>query len=81
VKVLTGLEQAGLLKRTRSKRDKRAVELRLSARGAELARKSAELADAFNEKILSPLRASERMKFVDMLARLADPHPVSRCSA
>ncbi len=77
-KLLAKFEEDGVLKRTRSKRDRRAVELRLTTRGAELAKESTQLADAFNERTLAPLRPSDRTKFMQMLVRLAAPHPVAQ---
>lgn len=77
VKILSAFEQDGTLKRTRSKRDRRAVELALTQRGLELARRSARLAGEFNEQTLAPLRPADRAKFMGMLALLAKPHPVA----
>mgnify|MGYP000226262687 CR=1 FL=1 len=77
LRLLAKFEEDGFLRRTRSKRDRRAVELRLTARGAELARESTRLADEFNERTLSPLRPGDRARFMHMLVQLAEPHPVA----
>lgn len=77
VKILAAFEQDGTLRRTRSKRDRRAVELALTQRGLELARRSTSRADEFNERTLAPLRPTDRAKFMKMLALLAEPHPVA----
>jgi DNA-binding MarR family transcriptional regulator len=78
VKLLGQFERDGVIRRTRSKRDRRAVELRLTARGTELAKQTTRLADEFNEQTLSPLRPGDRAKFMQMLVLLSDPHPVAR---
>lgn len=78
VKILGKFEDEGVLKRSRSKRDRRAVELKLTARGVELARRSARLADEFNERTLARLKPGERDEFMTMLVRLAAPHPIAR---
>lgn len=70
VKILLKLETRGFIKRKRSSRDKRAVELVLTARGQKAATQAAALADEFNELTLSPLSESERKQFLQMLSRL-----------
>jgi DNA-binding MarR family transcriptional regulator len=70
VKILLKLETKGLIKRKRSSRDKRAVELVLTARGQKAAVQAATMADEFNQLTLSPLSESERKQFLQMLSRL-----------
>jgi DNA-binding MarR family transcriptional regulator len=72
VKILLKLETKGLIKRKRSSRDKRAVELVLTARGQKAAVQAATMADEFNQLTLSPLSESERKQFLQMLSRLVD---------
>lgn len=70
VKVLLKLETKGLIKRKRSTRDKRAVELVLTARGEQTAVQAAQMADEFNRLTLSPLSEKERKQFLLTLSRL-----------
>lgn len=70
VKVLLKLEASGLLKRKRSAKDKRAVELTLTATGHEAAELVLKMGDAFNLLTLSALSKSEQNAFHDMLTRL-----------
>ena len=70
VKILLKLEHKGFIKRKRSTRDKRAVELVLTARGKQVAMRAAKMADDFNRLTLSPLSERERKQFLLMLTRL-----------
>jgi len=70
VKILLKLETKGLIKRRRSTRDKRAVELALTARGEQAAAQAAQMAADFNRLTLSPLSEKERKQFLLMLTRL-----------
>ena len=75
VKILAGMEEAGIMKRKRSVRDKRAVELvaqRGRAEGGPTRR--AGLARRFNAKTLAPLSKPEQAAFVQMLARLVEAY-------
>ena len=74
VKILAGMEEAGIMKRKRSVRDKRAVELSLSAAGLRRANEASRLGEAFNAKTLAPLSKPEQAAFVQMLARLVEAH-------
>lgn len=71
VKILLKLEANGLVKRKRSSRDKRAVELTLTSSGEKAAAQASKMADAFNRLTLSPLSESEQGQFLRMLSRLA----------
>jgi DNA-binding MarR family transcriptional regulator len=70
VKILLKLENKGFIKRKRSTRDKRAVELVLTARGEQVAVQAAKMADDFNRLTLSPLSDNEQKQFLLMLSRL-----------
>ena len=70
VKILVKLEDNGLIKRKRSTRDKRAVELSLTARGEQAAARTAKIAEDFNQLTLGPLDEKERKQFLQMLTRL-----------
>ncbi|XIA66004.1 MarR family winged helix-turn-helix transcriptional regulator [Bradyrhizobium sp. TZ2] len=72
VKILLKLETKGLIKRRRSTRDKRAVELALTARGEQAAVQAAQMADEFNRRTLSPLSEKERKQFLLTLSRLVE---------
>jgi DNA-binding MarR family transcriptional regulator len=70
VKILGKLEEQGVLKRTRSQKDKRSVELALTADGERLTAKSSEIARQFNDDCLAPLNLREKAQFISMLQRL-----------
>lgn len=70
VKILLKLETKGLIKRKRSTRDKRAVELLLTGRGEQVAEQASKMADDFNRLTLSPLSEKERKQFLLTLGRL-----------
>ena len=70
VKILLKLEANGLIKRKRSNRDKRAVELMLTSGGEKAAAQASKMADTFNRLNLSPLSESEQNQFLRMLSRL-----------
>ena len=74
VKILSRMEGAGIMKRKRSARDKRAVELSLSAAGQRRADEANRLGDIFNARTLAPLSKPEQTAFVQMLARLAEAY-------
>ena len=72
VKILAKLEGKDLIKRKRSERDKRAVELVLTARGAQAAARAWALALEFNRLTLAPLGNKDGRLFLQMLSRLVD---------
>jgi len=72
VKILSRMEDAGTIRRKRSARDKRAVELSLSAAGERRADQASRLGVAFNAQTLAPLDKEERTAFLQMLARLVE---------
>ena len=74
VKILSAMEEAGIIKRKRSARDKRAVELSLSAAGQRRADEASRLGEKFNEHTLAPLSKPERAAFLQMLTRLVDAY-------
>ena len=74
VKILSRMEETGVLKRKRSTRDKRAVELSLSAPGERRADEASRLGQSFNAQTLSALSKSEQTAFLQMLVRLVEAH-------
>jgi DNA-binding MarR family transcriptional regulator len=72
VKILSRMEEAGTIRRKRSARDKRAVELSLSAAGESRADEAGRLGVTFNAQTLAPLDRQERAAFLQMLARLIE---------
>jgi DNA-binding MarR family transcriptional regulator len=74
VKILSRMEETGVLKRKRSTRDKRAVELSLSAAGERRADEASRLGENFNAQTLSALSKPEQAAFLQMLVRLVDAH-------
>jgi DNA-binding MarR family transcriptional regulator len=74
VKILSRMEETGVLKRKRSTRDKRAVELSLSAAGERRADEASRLGERFNAHTLSALTKPEQTAFLQMLVRLVEAH-------
>lgn len=74
VKILSRMEETGILKRKRSIRDRRAVELSLSASGQKRADEASRLGEAFNAQTLSALSKPEQTAFLQMLVRLVEAH-------
>jgi DNA-binding MarR family transcriptional regulator len=74
VKILSRMEENGILRRKRSARDRRAVELSLSAAGERRAEEASRLGERFNAQTLSALSKSEQAAFLQMLARLVEAH-------
>lgn len=72
VKILSRMEETGTIRRKRSARDKRAVELSLSAAGRKRADEASRLGTSFNAQTLAPLDRQERAAFLQMLARLIE---------
>ena len=70
VKILGKLEAADFLRRKRSTKDKRAVELTLPANGREAAERASKMARAFNVQTLTALSKHEQAVFLEMLTRL-----------
>jgi DNA-binding MarR family transcriptional regulator len=73
VKILSAMEKQGTIRRKRSTRDKRAVELSLTAAGQKRAKEANGLGDQFNSETLAVLSKQERVAFLEMLGRLAQP--------
>lgn len=71
VKILSAMEKRGTIRRRRSARDKRAVELSLTEAGQRRAKESTRLGDQFNTETLAVLSKQERVVFLEMLGRLA----------
>ena len=74
VKILSRMEETGVLKRRRSTRDRRAVELSLSAAGERRADEASRLGERFNAQTLSALSKPEQAAFLQMLVRLVEAH-------
>ena len=68
--VVEGLEGRGLLTRQNSRADKRRKALVLTPRGRALMRRAAPAIQRTSERLLAPLRASQRQHFVELLLQL-----------
>jgi DNA-binding MarR family transcriptional regulator len=66
------LEQKGLVKRQIDPADRRARQLFVTRRGAELRRRLRPSLLAAQERLLAPLTKTERMALLDMLARVIE---------
>jgi DNA-binding MarR family transcriptional regulator len=74
VKILSKMEDAGTLKRKRSVKDKRAVELSLTKLGLNKTSEAVASGDLFNAQTLAALSKHEQVAFLQMLARLVESH-------
>lgn len=68
--VIEGLESRGLLKRQKSRTDRRRKSLALTAEGRSLMRRAAPAILRTSERLLGPLRPSQRRHFVELLLQL-----------
>ncbi|WP_245286850.1 MarR family transcriptional regulator [Bradyrhizobium sp. Tv2a-2] len=70
IKMLNELESAGLIKRSRSKADRRAVELVLTPKGNKLIQEAAKISEPYNRRMLAPLSEAEQGTLIEMLNRI-----------
>lgn len=68
--ILSKLEAAGLIERTRDPRDRRQLFVRLTEQGSETARAEIEAARTFRERAFSNLTVPEREHLADLLDRV-----------
>ena len=71
-RLLDDLEQAGLVRRTRDRGDRRKILVEASARGKAFLRKGRPLVDAAVEEVLAPLARAERRTLRDLLWRMLE---------
>jgi len=71
IKILNELESSSFIKRSRSKADRRAVELMLTPKGAKLIAEGARLTEPYNQKMLAPLSEAEQRTLLDLLNRMS----------
>ncbi|WP_055590034.1 MarR family winged helix-turn-helix transcriptional regulator [Streptacidiphilus griseoplanus] len=74
VVTVDALEEAGLAERRPSSRDRRARIIAVTEEGAEVARRSQQIADRVHEEVLEALPEEEREVFVRAMTRLAEGH-------
>jgi DNA-binding MarR family transcriptional regulator len=67
LRVLRGLEERGLVQRDMSLTNKRQMEVKLTASGRRLVKKSQALAHTAYEQLMSPLTAKQRTQLLDLL--------------
>lgn len=70
IKMLNELESAGVIKRNRSKADRRAVELLLTPKGAKLIQEAAKVSEPYERRMLAPLTEAEQDMLIEMLNRI-----------
>ena len=70
IKILNELESTGLIKRNRSRADRRGVELVLTAKGAKLILDAARATPPYNRDMLAPLSQAEQGKLLELLNRI-----------
>jgi DNA-binding MarR family transcriptional regulator len=70
--ILERLEDKGLVERRINGADKRAREVYLTTQARNLQRRFQPKTRAANDRILAPLKSSERKLFIDMLVRLVE---------
>ena len=68
--ILSKLESAGLIERTRDPKDRRQLFVRLTDEGAAAAQKAHENREAFRQKAFSALSVEEQEQLIDMLDRI-----------
>ena len=76
VKVLDRLSEKGLITRTRSQTDRRKQLLNATAQGREVVSKIQPMIDRSEQRLLAPLNASDRRKFIEMLTQLVNVNNV-----
>jgi len=65
------LVERGLVQRTRSQTDRRAINLSLTDKGAELARRAQRVSLTMEDGLLAPLSVGERAMLAELLLKLA----------
>jgi len=70
IKILNALESTAIIRRIRSKADRRAVELVLTAKGTKLIQDAAKATEPYNREMLAPLSETEQAKLLDLLNRI-----------
>jgi DNA-binding MarR family transcriptional regulator len=70
--ILERLEEKGLVERRINGADRRAREVYLTTKARNLQRRFQPKTRAANDRILAPLKSSERKLFIDMLVRLVE---------
>jgi len=74
--ILERLETKGLVERRINGADKRAREIYLTSKARHLQRRFQPKTRAANDRILAPLKSSERKLFIDMLVRVVEGNRV-----
>ncbi|WIW50607.1 MarR family transcriptional regulator (plasmid) [Bradyrhizobium sp. 62B] len=69
--ILHQLEDAGLVKRSRSKIDRRAIEITLTSKGGKLMRDAVRLTAPYNRRMRAPLNETERSTLISLLNRIS----------
>ena len=69
-RLLDEMEQAGLVRRTRDRSDRRKILVEASARGRAILTRGRPLVDAAVEEVLAPLGIAERRTLRDLLCRM-----------
>ena len=70
IKMLNELESSGVIKRNRSKADRRAVELALTPKGTKLIQEAAGITEPYNRRMLAPLSEAEQGTLIELLNRI-----------
>jgi DNA-binding MarR family transcriptional regulator len=70
IKMLNELESSGVIKRNRSKADRRAVELVLTPKGTKLIQEAAKVSEPYERRMLAPLSEAEQSALIAMLNKI-----------
>jgi DNA-binding MarR family transcriptional regulator len=70
IKMLNELESSGIIKRNRSKADRRAVELVLTSKGTRLIQEAAKVSEPYERRMLAPLSEAEQSALIGMLNKI-----------
>lgn len=75
IKLLTLMEERGTMRRRRSAKDRRAVELSLTSAGRKRAEEASRLGEQFDAETLGGLGKQEQAAFLRAIGRLVDSQP------
>ena len=70
IKILNEYESSGLIKRNRSKSDRRGVELVLTPKGTKLIQDATRMTEPYNKRMLAALSTAEQATLLELLNRI-----------
>jgi DNA-binding MarR family transcriptional regulator len=70
IKILNEIESTGIIKRNRSKADRRAIELVLTTKGMKLIQEAVKITEPYQRRMLAPLNDAEQRTLIALLNRI-----------